>query len=67
MEIHYINISKLGKPCLVYDLSGNGRHRDNWKVFFAEVQAILYVVDASDSEDRFNDHFAMLDSNFRSC
>jgi ADP-ribosylation factor-like protein 6 len=38
-------------------LSGNGRHRDNWKVFFAEVQAIMYVVDASASEDRFNDHF----------
>lgn len=48
MEIHYVNCPKVNKPCIVYDLSGHGRHRDNWKLFFEEVQAVLYVVDASD-------------------
>lgn len=56
LEIHYINLQKVGQPCLVYDLSGSGRHRENWKLFFPEVDAIMYVVDASDSEDRFDSY-----------
>jgi ADP-ribosylation factor-like protein 6 len=48
LEIHYVNCPKISKPCLIYDVSGNGRHRDNWKIFYPEVQAIIYVIDASD-------------------
>lgn len=52
MEIHYVNVQKLGRTVLIYDVSGNRRHRDNWRFFFSDVKAIMYVVDASDSEDR---------------
>jgi ADP-ribosylation factor-like protein 6 len=34
MEIHYVICPKIGKNCLIYDLSGNGRHRKNWRILY---------------------------------
>ena len=54
----YINIEKVhipsdDKPCVVYDLSGQGRYRDNWSFFYPDVDGIMFVIDASD-QDRLN-------------
>ena len=51
----YINIEKIflpdsSMPCVVYDLSGQGRYRENWSFFYPDVDGILFVVDASDRE-----------------
>ena len=37
-------------PCVVYDMSGQGRYRDQWSFFYPDVDGILFVVDASDKD-----------------
>jgi hypothetical protein len=32
----------------VYDMSGQGRYRSLWEHYYADVQAIIYVVDSTD-------------------
>lgn len=32
----------------VYDMSGQGRYRSLWEHYYAEVQAIIYVLDSTD-------------------
>ena len=32
----------------MYDMSGQGRYRQNWNDFYAEVDGIFFVVDATD-------------------
>ncbi|CAD8126412.1 unnamed protein product [Paramecium sonneborni] len=54
MEIHYVICPKIGKYCLIYDMSGNGRHRQNWRILYQDIQAMIYVIDTSDSEYRFH-------------
>ena len=51
----YINIEKVflpesSMPCIVYDMSGQGRYRDNWQFFYPDVDGIIFVVDASDHD-----------------
>ena len=36
--------------CVVYDLSGQGRYRDNWSFFYPDVDGIMFVVDSTDKE-----------------
>ena len=35
-------------PCVVYDLSGQGRFRENWSYFYPDVDGIFFVVDTAD-------------------
>mmetsp|Transcript_1381 Transcript_1381/g.2438 ORF Transcript_1381/g.2438 Transcript_1381/m.2438 type:complete len:124 (-) Transcript_1381:46-417(-) len=35
-------------PCVVYDISGQGRYRHNWQFFYPDVDGIFFVVDAND-------------------
>ena len=37
-------------PCVVYDISGQGRYRDNWSFFYPDVDGILFVVDCADKD-----------------
>ena len=51
----YINIEKFNlpghsMPCVVYDLSGAGRYRENWSFFYPDVDGILFVVDCADKD-----------------
>lgn len=51
----YINIEKIklpegSMPCVVYDISGQGRYRDQWSFFYPDVDGIMFVVDASDKD-----------------
>lgn len=32
----------------VYDMSGQGRYRSLWEHYYADVQAIIYVIDSTD-------------------
>jgi ADP-ribosylation factor-like protein 6 len=32
----------------VYDMSGQGRYRSLWEYYYADVQAIIYVLDSTD-------------------
>ena len=34
----------------MYDCSGQGRHRENWKMFYSEVDVVVMVIDASDAD-----------------
>jgi small GTP-binding protein len=43
-----ISYSKSKKPIVVYDCSGEGRHRTQWPNFYSEVDAIMFVIDSSD-------------------
>ena len=43
-----MNIQKVPKQVLVYDCSGSGLHRSNWKTFYSYVDAIMFVVDVTD-------------------
>ena len=48
MEIHHIqNINNT--DIIVYEVSGQKRYRDMWCDFFFEVQAIIFVVDPTDT------------------
>lgn len=47
-HIDYISMQKIQKPILCYDCSGEGMHRRNWKSFYSDVNAIIFVLDASD-------------------
>ncbi|KAM3131601.1 hypothetical protein pb186bvf_016265 [Paramecium bursaria] len=64
MELHYIQSKYLEKLVLIYDMSGNGRHRDSWRLMYKEVQAIIYVIDSSQKEDRFILQRILLDEIF---
>lgn len=51
----YLNIEKItlpfsNMPCVVYDVSGQGRYRENWSFFYPDVDGIFFVVDTSDRE-----------------
>lgn len=51
----YLNIEKItlpfsNMPCVVYDLSGQGRYRENWSFFYPDVDGIFFVVDTADRE-----------------
>eukprot|EP00347_Sterkiella_histriomuscorum_P012090 403369929 len=51
----YINIEKItlpfsNSPCVVYDLSGQGRYRENWSFFYPDVDGIFFVVDTADRD-----------------
>jgi ADP-ribosylation factor-like protein 6 len=32
----------------IYDMSGQGRYRSLWEHYYADVQAIIYVIDSTD-------------------
>lgn len=49
----FINVEKVCLPhsndqCIVYDLSGQGRYREQWQFFYPDVDGIFYVVDSTD-------------------
>ena len=51
----YINIEKIKLPecsmeCVVYDISGQGRYRENWCFFYPDVDGIFFVVDTTDRD-----------------
>ena len=41
-------------PILVFDCSGEARHRANWRIFYPEIDAIIYVIDATDTNRFYN-------------
>jgi GTPase SAR1 family protein len=47
-SVELASIPPCQKPVAVYDCSGNGRHRDQWEVFFEYADAIAFVVDSTD-------------------
>lgn len=50
VNIERLQFGKNNKQCTVYDVSGQGRHRAQWSFFYSEVDAIIFVVDATDRE-----------------
>lgn len=48
MNLEKVKLPGKAEPCLVYDMSGQGRHRASWAFFYPEVDAIFFVVDATD-------------------
>jgi GTPase SAR1 family protein len=51
----YINIEQItlpfsNMPCVVYDMSGQGRYRENWSFFYPDCDGIFFVVDTADRE-----------------
>lgn len=51
----FLNVEKVTLPqrheqCIVYDLSGQGRYREQWQYFYPDVDGIFFVVDSSDHE-----------------
>lgn len=48
-SIDFVTIPKSQKPVLIYDCSGEGMHRKNWKTFYSEVDAVMFVVDTTDT------------------
>lgn len=48
LEIHYVHIKDINAPILCYDLSGQGRHRENWRTFYEVVDGIGFVIDSED-------------------
>lgn len=47
-EISYLNLNGINAPVLVYDCSGLGRARDNWRTFYDAIDGIIFVIDSSD-------------------
>ena len=50
MNLEKITLTQSSMPCIVYDMSGQGRYRDSWQFFYPDVDGILFVVDATDHE-----------------
>ena len=50
MNVEKVNLPDGSMPCVVYDLSGQGRYRHAWQFFYAQVDGIVFVVDCSDKE-----------------
>ena len=48
--IDTFNYSKSKKPIIVYDCSGEGRHRLQWQNFYSEVDAIFFLIDSTDRQ-----------------
>ena len=48
MNLEKIILTQSSMPCVVYDMSGQGRYRDSWQFFYPDVDGILFVVDATD-------------------
>ena len=51
----YINIEKVtlpfnNQPCVVFDMSGQGRYRENWSFFYPDVDGVFFVVDTADRD-----------------
>ena len=51
----FINMEKIvlpetSQPCVVYDMSGQGRYRQNWSYFYPEVDGVFFVVDSTDQD-----------------
>jgi GTPase SAR1 family protein len=44
----------LTKPILIYDCSGQARHRINWRLFYPEVDAVIFVIDCIDTPRFYN-------------
>jgi len=47
-EISYLTLNGVNAPILVYDCSGVGRARDNWRTFYDVTDGIMFVIDSSD-------------------
>jgi len=43
-------LPQIPKEVLVYDCSGQGRHRENWKIFYPKIDALIFVIDATDDK-----------------
>ena len=50
MNIEKIILPSRNNPCILYDLSGQGRYREWWNDFYSEVDGIFFMVDATDHE-----------------
>ena len=50
MNIEKIMLPSRNNPCIVYDMSGQGRYREWWNDFYSEVDGIFFMVDATDHE-----------------
>ena len=50
MSLEKVQLPSKGETCLVYDMSGQGRHRASWAFFYPEVDAIFFVVDSTDRD-----------------
>lgn len=47
-EVTYLNCNGINAPVLVYDCSGVGRARDNWRTFYDVVEGVIFVIDSTD-------------------
>ena len=55
MTTAFINVEKITLPlsnetCIVYDMSGQGRYREQWQYFYPDIDGIFFVIDATDKE-----------------
>lgn len=48
MAAEKITLPFSNEQCIVYDLSGQGRYREQWQYFYPDVDGIFFVVDSSD-------------------
>jgi ADP-ribosylation factor-like protein 6 len=50
LNVEYVTMTGTSEKCIVYDLSGQGRYREQWQYFYPDVDGIVYVIDATDTE-----------------
>ena len=48
MNLETVTLPFSNLPCVVYDLSGQGRYRESWAYFYPDIDGIFFVVDTSD-------------------
>ena len=53
-QMEIVNPQNLDKPVLIYDCSGQARHRINWRIFYPEVQCVIFVIDSTDKNRMYN-------------
>ncbi|CAI2381691.1 unnamed protein product [Moneuplotes crassus] len=50
LNIEKFTLQNKNRPCVIYDLSGQGRYRKSWRDFYAEADGIFFIVDSTDTE-----------------
>ena len=50
LNVEKVTLSSNNEHCIVYDVSGQGRYREQWQYFYPDVDGIFFVVDSADLE-----------------
>eukprot|EP01017_Pseudomicrothorax_dubius_P038331 TRINITY_DN5721_c0_g1_i5.p1 TRINITY_DN5721_c0_g1~~TRINITY_DN5721_c0_g1_i5.p1 ORF type:complete len:179 (-),score=42.11 TRINITY_DN5721_c0_g1_i5:118-654(-) len=50
ISLETLKFPKIKDEILIYDLSGEGRHRQMWPIVYEEIDAIIFVIDINDTQ-----------------